>query len=491
MGYPTVFPTGTTVFNPEKCWNGYTIFPAHGVGAVLIDMNGNVVNIWEGLHETPNAILPGGFVMGSTGVRNPKYGHQDNRDLVQVDWDGKTIWKFNKYEYIEDPEEDPQWMALQHHDFQREGCPVHYYVPGMEPLIDKGNTLILCHKDVKNPKITDKTLIDDAIIEVNWDGEIIWEWICSDHFDEMGFSEEAKNTLYRNPSTGPTDDVDPSATKADWNHINSASYLGPNKWYDAGDERFHPDNIIWSGRNTNIIAIIEKKSGNLVWRLGPEFTATPELRKMKQIIGQHHPHMIPRGLPGEGNILVFDNGGQAGYGPPNPCAPMGVYHARRDYSRVLEFDPTTLEIVWQYTPVEAGFMPPANNDGFYSSLVSSAQRMPNGNTVITEGCYGRFIEVTSDHELVWEYINPYFDKRSGSNMVYRSYRVPYSWVPQLDKTEEKALPPIDNTKLRVGHFLKGHDQKDQEARTTKIKEGVHGFEETIQQCIVSDALDGE
>ena len=50
----TVYPTGTTIYNPEQCWNGYTLFPAtlsEGklAGAVLIDMNGNVVNQWEGL----------------------------------------------------------------------------------------------------------------------------------------------------------------------------------------------------------------------------------------------------------------------------------------------------------------------------------------------------------------------------------------------------------------------------------------------------------
>ena len=54
-----------------------TIYPAHGVGAVVIDMNGNIANILEGLLGMANSILPGGYVMGSTGVRNLKYGHQD------------------------------------------------------------------------------------------------------------------------------------------------------------------------------------------------------------------------------------------------------------------------------------------------------------------------------------------------------------------------------------------------------------------------------
>ena len=64
--------------------------------------------------------------------------------------------------------------------------------------------------------------------------------------------------------------------------------------------------------------------------------------------------MIPKGLPGEGDLLVFDNGGEGGYGTPNPGALTGVNNARRDYSRVLQFNPVTLEITWQYTPLEAG-----------------------------------------------------------------------------------------------------------------------------------------
>ena len=90
---------------------------------------------------------------------------------------------------IEDPDENPQWMARQHHDYQREGNPVGYYVPDMDPLIDKGNTLILSHKNLHNQDITDKLLLDDTIIEVNWEGDIVWEWVCSEHFDEFKFEK--------------------------------------------------------------------------------------------------------------------------------------------------------------------------------------------------------------------------------------------------------------------------------------------------------------
>jgi len=444
MTYPSIYPTGATIYNPKRCWNGYTIFQAKELGALLIDMNGNEVQLWRGLHGFPNKILPGGSVIGNSGERNTTYGMQDNVDLIQVDWEGNIVWKFNEYDYIEDPGEEPQWMARQHHDYQREGNPVGYYVPGMDPLVDSGNTLMLSHKNLINPEISEKPLVDDTIIEVNWDGEIIWEWICSDHFHEMGFSEEAKNIMCRNPNMRPA-----GGGLGDWMHINSMSLLGPNRWFDAGDERFHPDNIIWCGRETNITAIIDKKTGNIVWKIGPDYYNKPELRQLGWIIGQHHAHMIPRGLPGEGNILVFDNGGWGGYGAPNPGSPTGFQNALRDYSRVIEFDPTTLKIVWQYTPVEAGYIRPVDMNRFYSPFISSAQRLPNGNTLITEGSGGRLIEVTPEHETVWEYISPYWGKMMSINMIYRAYRVPYEWVPQLDKPEQISIDPIEVTTFRV------------------------------------------
>ncbi len=213
---------------------------------------------------------------------------------------------------------------------------------------------------------------------MDWDGNIVWSWRASDHFDELGFDEAAKNILYRNPGLH-------GEAGGDWMHINNFSTLGENKWYDAGDERFHPDNIIFDARNTNILAIISKETGKVVWRVGPDFNENEATKKLGWIIGQHHLHMIPKGLPGEGDLLVFDNGGQGGYGTPNPGSVDGTNNARRDYSRVLQFNPVTLEITWQYTPLEAGWLLFTDPSNFYSSYISSAQRLPNGNTLITEG----------------------------------------------------------------------------------------------------------
>lgn len=480
MGLPTIHPTGTTIYNPAKAFNGYTIFQAAELGAMLINMNGKEVKLWKGLHGFPNKMLPGGYVLGHSGARDSRFGYQDNVDLVQVDWDGKVVWKFDQLEFIEDPGIEGRWMARQHHDYQREGNPVGYYTPGMDPQTNGGNTLILCHRNVYNKKITDKNLLDDTIIEVDWEGNIVWEWNCNEHFDELGFSQAARNVLFRDPNMH-----DCGGGMGDWMHINSMSTLGPNKWYDQGDERFHPDNIIWDARESNITAIISKKTGKIVWQLGPDFTLTKELRKMGIIIGQHHAHMIPQGLPGAGNILIFDNGGWAGYDVPSQTSPYGSKASRRDHSRVLEIDPTTLEVVWKYTPTEAGHLQPFHSHHFYSPFISSAQRLPNGNTFITEGSGGRLIEVTAEHEVVWEYISPYWGKEFKLNMVYRAYRLPYDWVPQLEKPQEVAIEQVDVTTFRMpGAAPLGCDD------VTEV-EGTLGYNKVDGFCVTTvDEEDG-
>ncbi len=116
-----------------------------------------------------------------------------------MDWDGEIVWKFDRTELVEGRGGEPRWMARMHHDWRREGSPVGYYAPNAEPMVDQGRTLILAHRNVLNPEISDKLLEDDYIVEITWDGDITWEWLASDHIDEYGFSGEARNTLYRYP----------------------------------------------------------------------------------------------------------------------------------------------------------------------------------------------------------------------------------------------------------------------------------------------------
>lgn len=420
---PSVYPTGVTIYHPDKCWGGYTLIPASArstaKGANLIDMNGRSIKRWEGVFGCfDNKLLPGGAILGSSGATK---GHRfDMQDLIQVDWDHHRVWTFNRAEQLE-IDGHRVWSARAHHDFQRQGNPVGYFAPEQPPH-PRGTTLLNSTKMVSRPDIAPVPLADTRVIDVDPDGNVIWEWLLTDHWDELGLRPGARNAYYLNPGYMP------QIGYAKEVYLNNIAWLGPNKWYEAGDSRFHPDNIITDSRALNCSFIISRETGAIVWKLGPDYDTSPALEAIGVIIGQHQVHMIPEGLPGAGNILLFDNGGEAGYGDPNPNTLDSPFAGRRGYSRVLELDPTSLDIVWDYGNYQYEDFA-RRTSRFFSQICSGMQRLPNGNTLICETTSARVFEVTPEREIVWEYVDP-------SGFVFRAHRYPYDWVPEV-------APPVD------------------------------------------------
>ncbi|MBO5141371.1 MAG: thioredoxin, partial [Peptococcaceae bacterium] len=109
---------------------------------------------------------------------------------------------------------------------------------------------------------------------------------------------------------------------------------------------------------------------------------------------------------------------------------------------------------WSFkgSDLREGMMAMCENTAFYSQLVSSAQRLPNGNTLITEGSFARIFEVTPEKEIVWEFKNPFehgYEGVGGPAMMYRTYRYPYEYVPQLEKPVEVPVERVDNMTFRM------------------------------------------
>jgi len=146
---------------------------------------------------------------------------------------------------------------------------------------------------------------------------------------------------------------------------------------------FRTGNFLVSCRNLHTLAVIDPEQQTVVWAAAGPWAM------------QHDPVVLD-----SGRILLFDNQG---------------YEGR---SRVIEFDPVTFEIAWQY----AGTPP----DSFYSFGLGVASRLPNGNTLIAESTRGRAFEVTPGKDIVWEYINP---ARAGEHReliaaVFEALRLP-------------------------------------------------------------------
>jgi hypothetical protein len=216
----------------------------------------------------------------------------------------------------------------------------------------------------------------DVIYEVTPQGETIWTWHAFEHLDPA------------------TDVLTANDKREEWSHANTVGELADG-------------NILLSFRNLSTVLIVDRNTDKIIWRVGSEVLSH-----------QHYPNELDNG-----NILVFDN---------------GTYRSKLalNFSRVLEINRQTKEIVWQYTDT------PLHN--FFSPYISGAQRLPNGNTLITEGNYGRLFEVTSDKEIVWEYVNPYFGYQQitsdpsfavqgEQNSVFRSFRYTAEQVPWLNK----------------------------------------------------------
>ncbi|AOA57040.1 aryl-sulfate sulfotransferase [Acinetobacter larvae] len=418
---PSVYPTGVTIYQPEKAWKHYTVFSAADQKSYLIDMNGQVVKQWPYKGFPTEVINPAvnkgalGHIFVQLKERPDKDPHAygngvNNHSVAELDWQGKVLWQWSG--------PDAASHAHQHHEIER---------------LNNGNTLLLANKIHAIAGFKLPQLVDDVIYEVDATGQVLWQWLASEHLAELGFSPEQLKLVQQ------TD-------LADYLHLNNARSLGENPWYDAGDQRFHPDNIIIDSRQANFIAIIDKKTKQIVWRIGPNYPSA-ELknpfadksqlpRAVDQLSGLHDAKMIGKGLPGAGNILVFDNQGGSGY-------PAVSYQVATGASRVVEINPQSKQIVWEYRP----------GTSFFSAFTSLARRLPNGNTSITEGQTGRIFQITPQGEIVWEYVSPFFAEakagRPASNGLYRATPVAYQWVPVAPPQTDQAVRPPQLADFKV------------------------------------------
>ena len=246
-------------------------------------------------------------------------------------------------------------------------------------LLRNGNLVLLCAAALPSAVVQrirgglagtegDGPICSDYLVELTTAGEKVWEWRIWEHLDPAS-----------HPITSPADARD------EWTHGNTVIEL--------------PDgDLMLSVRNISTLVRINRRTADIDWELGP-----PPLS------GMHAVNPLPNG-----NLLLFDNG------------PHRVDQARiarngsaAQFSRVLEIEPSSKNVVWEYRDAVA--------HSFFSALISNAQRLPNGNTLINEGLFGRLFEVTPEGDVVWEYVNPYFGPSTAppkeqTNSVFRAYR---------------------------------------------------------------------
>jgi outer membrane protein assembly factor BamB len=200
----------------------------------------------------------------------------------------------------------------------------------------------------------DGVIYGDYLREIDPAGNTIWEW----HAQDLEIENYPLNAV---------------SHREEFAHTNACCPLS------NGD-------VMISFRKISTLMIVDRTSGRPRWE------------KRDDRWGQQHDcEMLPNG-----NILFFANGQDTGALP---------------FSRVIELDPKTGDIVWSYQGNPSWT--------FFSPHISGAQRLVSGNTLICEGQWGRIFEVTPGGDIVWEYINPFHGAQHPgvfANWVFRAYR---------------------------------------------------------------------
>lgn len=388
---------GLTLHTPQS-YNGYTLFcPSGSRTTYLIDNCGKLVRTWESDYLPGQSVylLENGNLLRTCRIGSNFNAGGSGGRLELHSWDGELLWSYN---YSSD-------TFHHHHD--------------VEPL-PNGNILLIAW-DLKTAEEVEPLgrwnanadLWAERVIEIEPVGtdeiNVVWEWYLWDHLiqdadiNKVNYGVVEDHPELVDINAGNSENGGGPGGGSDWIHLNSISY-----------EPIH-DRIILSSRNLSEIWVIDHststqeaaghtggnsgRGGDLLFRWGnPRFYDRGTLED-QILFGQHDAKFIEQGLEDEGKIMLFNNG----QGRPDG-----------NYSSVEIIDPP-YDINDEFVIIgEQAFGPIDSDwiftndplDAFYSSRISGAQRLPNGNTLICEGIKGRFFEIDYFGNLVWEYVSP-------------------------------------------------------------------------------------
>lgn len=401
----------------EAAFAGYTLIaPLQSTDTVLIDMQGEPVHRWKSDAPPGQSVYltEAGHLLRAERVDNPVFhgGGQGGR-IREFDWEGQLLWEYTL--------SDERFCL--HHDFE---------------LLPNGNLLVIAW-EAKTPEQARAAGIDPQRAEQGWwpdcvleiapvrpsGGKIVWEWHAADHLVQ----ERDANLPNYAPSATRPERIDsaargaeraPGADPAERARLRGLGYIGEDSPSPAGERERGPrggggmqadwmhtngidhdrerDLIVLSLRNLSELWVIDHsttsaeaasskggkygKGGDLLARYGNPQNYAAGSAKEQQLFHQHDAQFIAKGLPGAGNLLVFNNGAKDGSSEAvelslvmGPAGAMGQ-----------------IQPVWKY-----------GSKRIYSSHISGVQRLPNGNTLITSGESGLLLEVNAKGEELWEW----------------------------------------------------------------------------------------
>jgi hypothetical protein len=430
--------------NKREAFQGYTLVaPLNSTKSYLIDMEGRVVRAWESRYTAGQEayLLENGHLLRAARLdpREQTFAGAGQGGRVQeFDWDGNLVWDFKFH--------DDRRIA--HHDI----CP-----------LPNGNVLLIVW-EIKTPEERIAAgcrpegvrgpWLADSIVEVKptgkTTGEIVWEWHIWDHLiqdadpGKANYGEVGKHPKLIDVNFGDGDfgfpgpprrdtarkdaaKEDRAKAKGDMERLKSIGYIGDpaargNRgmlpdWTHANAVAYHAelDQIMLCVRSFGEFWIIDHgtttaeaaghrggrrgKGGNLLYRWGNPRAYRAGTMADQRLFGQHDAQWIPKGYPGAGHVLVFNNGGSRIGGHYSSVDEIILpVNAHGDYTRKSGEPFGPREAIWSYTA--------PRKEEFFAFIMSGANRLPNGDTLVCDSVSGTIFEVSAKGETVWKYANP-------------------------------------------------------------------------------------
>lgn len=391
---------------------GYTLFSNYSNvnDVVLLDKSNNLVNVWTNSYPMGAAayLQNDGSIIKLGSVNNTNFNRGGSGGNIQkLDWNNNLIWNFDY----------SSTNFCLHHDIaimpNGNILAIAWEIIPEKEALDLGRNPANLRSNANNV-VWSETILELAFKNNN-EIEIIWKWNVKDHliqdFDpnKLNYGSIADHPEKINFNYPANDDPD-------WLHFNSIDYNESLDQILVSSRTFNEVWIIDHSTTSNEAATSEGgqsgMGGDILYRFGNPAAYNRGSESDQLFGGQHNPRWIPKGYKGAGNILVFNNGNHRGNSSVDEITPPLVSN-NYYLSSGNAFGPTNLH--WTYNG--------GNSNRFTAGFVSGAQRLINGNTLITVGTQKRIFEINSAFDIVDDYQAP------GQGVIFKAERY-YLDIPE-------------------------------------------------------------